>query len=173
MDCSPPGVSVPGISWARILEWIALSFSRGSSQPRGQTHISCLAVRFFTTEPPGNPKLENAGLDPATLHMQSDCCAIWASSPVPSHIIQQFHCWVYIWRKHWIKSYMHSDFHGSIIYSSQDMKQFECPLLDEWIKKWHVYVYTHTHTHNRRFSAIKRMKSCLCNNIDEPKECYA
>ena len=123
----------------------------------------------------GSPKLENAGLDPATFHMQSDCCAIWASSPFPSHVIQQFHCWVYIWRKHCIKRYMHSDFHGSIIYSSQDMKQFECPLLDEWIKKWHVYVYTHTHTHvhNRRFSAIIRMKSCLCNNIDEPKECYA
>ena len=34
MDCSPPGSSVPGILQARILEWVAMPFSRGSSQPR-------------------------------------------------------------------------------------------------------------------------------------------
>ena len=39
VDCSPPGSSVYGISQARILEWVAISFSRGSSQPRDQTHI--------------------------------------------------------------------------------------------------------------------------------------
>ena len=55
MDCSPPGSSVHGISQARILEWVAISFSRESSQPRNQTHVSCLADRFFTTEPPGKP----------------------------------------------------------------------------------------------------------------------
>ena len=41
MDCSPPGSSVPRISQARILEWVAISFSRGPSRPRGQTRISC------------------------------------------------------------------------------------------------------------------------------------
>ena len=40
VDGSPPGSSVPGILQARILEWVAISFSRGSSQPRGQTHVS-------------------------------------------------------------------------------------------------------------------------------------
>ena len=40
--CSPPGSSVHGISQARILEWIAISFSRGSSWPRDWTHISCI-----------------------------------------------------------------------------------------------------------------------------------
>ena len=39
MDCSPPGSSVCGIFQARILEWIVISFSRGSPQPRDQTHI--------------------------------------------------------------------------------------------------------------------------------------
>ena len=42
MDCSPPDFSVYGISQVRILEWVANSFSRGSSQPRDQTHISCI-----------------------------------------------------------------------------------------------------------------------------------
>ena len=49
MDCSPPGFSVHGILQARILEWIAIPFSRGTSQPRDQTLVSCIAGRFFTT----------------------------------------------------------------------------------------------------------------------------
>ena len=55
MDCSSPGSSVHGISQARILEWVSISFSRGSSQPRDQTHVSCTAGKFFTAEPPGKP----------------------------------------------------------------------------------------------------------------------
>ena len=51
-DCSLPGSSVCGIFQARILETVAISLSRGSSQPRDWTHISCTGSRFFTTEPP-------------------------------------------------------------------------------------------------------------------------
>ena len=43
MDCSLPGSSVHGISQARILEWVAISSSRGSSQSRDQTHIFCIS----------------------------------------------------------------------------------------------------------------------------------
>ena len=46
------GSSDHGISQLRILEWIAISFSRVSFQPRDQTHISCIAGGFFTTETP-------------------------------------------------------------------------------------------------------------------------
>ena len=46
--CSPPGSSVHGISQARILEWVAIPFSRGSSQPRTWTWVSYTAGRFFT-----------------------------------------------------------------------------------------------------------------------------
>ena len=48
MDGSPPGSSVHGILQARILKWIAIPFSRRSSQPRDQTRVSCIAGRFFT-----------------------------------------------------------------------------------------------------------------------------
>ena len=48
MDSSPPGCSVPGILQARILESIAILFSRGSSPPRDQTQVSCIIGRFFT-----------------------------------------------------------------------------------------------------------------------------
>ena len=47
VDCSPPGSSIHGILQARILEWGAVSFSRGSSQPRDWTRVSCIAGRFF------------------------------------------------------------------------------------------------------------------------------
>ena len=55
IDCSPPGSSVHGILQARILEWVAISSSRGSSWPGDQTCVSCTpasAGSFFTTEPP-------------------------------------------------------------------------------------------------------------------------
>ena len=48
LDCSPPGSSVHGISQARILEWGAISFSRGPSRPRDQTRVSHIAGRRFT-----------------------------------------------------------------------------------------------------------------------------
>ena len=47
-DCSPPGSSVHEILQARILEWGAISFSRGSSQSSGWTWVSHIAGRFFT-----------------------------------------------------------------------------------------------------------------------------
>ena len=47
-DFSPPGSSVPGILQARVLVWVAISFSRGSSPFRDQTLVSCIAGRFFT-----------------------------------------------------------------------------------------------------------------------------
>ena len=58
MNCSPPGSSVHGISQARILEWVAISSSRGSLLPMDWTLISynsCIAGRFFTTKPPWKP----------------------------------------------------------------------------------------------------------------------
>ena len=48
MDCGPPGSSIQGILRARILEWVAISFSRGFSQSRDQTQVSCTADRFLT-----------------------------------------------------------------------------------------------------------------------------
>ena len=46
-DCSLPGFSIHGIFQARTLEWVAISFSRGSSWPRDWTQVSCTAGRWF------------------------------------------------------------------------------------------------------------------------------
>ena len=48
LDCSLPGASVHEIFQARVLEWVAISFSRGSAQPRDRTWVSHTAGRRFT-----------------------------------------------------------------------------------------------------------------------------
>ena len=55
MDFRLPGSSLHGIFPARILEWVAMPSSRGSSWPSDQICVSCIASRFFTAEPPGKP----------------------------------------------------------------------------------------------------------------------
>ena len=63
MDSSPPRSFVHGILRARILEWVVIPFSRGSSQPRDQTHISCL------------------------LHWQVGSSATWEAHCMPSSVL--------------------------------------------------------------------------------------
>ena len=57
VDYSPPGSSVRGNLQARILEWVATSFSRRSSRPRDRTLVSHIAVRFLPSEPQGKPHI--------------------------------------------------------------------------------------------------------------------
>ena len=57
MDCSLPGSSVYGILQARILEWIVIPFSRGSSRPRDQTLSSALQAHSLPSELPGRSNL--------------------------------------------------------------------------------------------------------------------
>ena len=58
-DCSPPGSFVRGILQARILQWVAISYSRGSSQPRDQTCVSCISCTgrqiLYRQHYPGSP----------------------------------------------------------------------------------------------------------------------
>ena len=78
MDSSLPGSSVHGILQVRILEWVAISFSRGSSQPRNRTRVSCIAGRFFTTratkEAPWD--LPNPGTEPGFPILQADSLSV-------------------------------------------------------------------------------------------------
>ena len=93
MDCSTPGSSVHGILQARILEWVSTSFSRGSSWPRDQTHVSYvpwIAGKFFTTEPSGKPlallticsRSPRAGLQNRARMMEAN--AHWSQEQVPN-----------------------------------------------------------------------------------------
>ena len=57
MNCSPPGSSVHGILQVRILEWVAMPASRGSSQLRDRTWVSCIEGGFLSTELLGKPHI--------------------------------------------------------------------------------------------------------------------
>ena len=56
MDCGPPGSSVHGILQARILEWVAIPFSRGSSRPRDQTCVSYVSLHWQAGSLPPAPR---------------------------------------------------------------------------------------------------------------------
>ena len=60
-DCSPPDSSVQGILQPRILEWVAISFSRGSSRPRDQTQVSCIVGRFLLSDLLESPRNRSSG----------------------------------------------------------------------------------------------------------------
>ena len=60
MDCSPPGSSVHGVLQARILAWVAISFSWGSSQLGDRTWSPPLAGGFLTSEPPGKQQFTHS-----------------------------------------------------------------------------------------------------------------
>ena len=77
----PPGSSVHGILQARILEWVAIPFSRGSSRPRDQTWVSCIAGRFFTIST--NPCFLAALQISQHPALQEDSGATYSSEPKP------------------------------------------------------------------------------------------
>ena len=73
MDCNPPGSSVHGILQARILEWVAIPFSRGSSRPGDRTWVSCIAGRFFTITPSGRPGRQGLVLSTVVFLYLEEC----------------------------------------------------------------------------------------------------
>ena len=80
INCSPPGSSVHGILQARILEWVVISFSRGSSQPRNETHISGTAGRLFTSwavrEALNDPTTPLLDMYPEKTRIETDPCTL-------------------------------------------------------------------------------------------------
>ena len=121
MDCSPLDSSIHGIFQARVLMWIAISFSRGSSWPRDQTRVSCIAGRHFTIWAT-REALSMEHLDICLFLMPSNCLlnyscisikiAIPSGNPTPGHIDRTL-----IWKR-----YMHPCVHSNTIYNSQVME---------------------------------------------------
>ena len=73
MDWSPPGSSGHEISQARILEWVALSFFRGSSQPRDRTWVSYTIGRFFSNWVKGIPSLFYRPINKSYFQKSDNC----------------------------------------------------------------------------------------------------
>ena len=104
MDCSPSVSSVHGIFPARILEWVVISFSRGSSPPRDGTWVSCRQI-LLPSDPPGT--VQQLGLFYALQPLGGSAAAfLWkgqpredASKPDPAKLMSFPK--VYWWRRAW------------------------------------------------------------------------
>ena len=84
MGCSPPrGSSVPGTLQARIVEWVSIFFSRGSSWPRDQTWVSHVAGRFFTIWATREAQEKTTGLYFLVILFQTINCKIQSWITVP------------------------------------------------------------------------------------------
>ena len=88
VDCSPPSLSVHGILQARILKWVAISFSRGSSWPRDRTQVSHIAGRCFNLWATREAlsvyrKMQKSGLTESIAFVCNS--AIWSQYSVFSH----------------------------------------------------------------------------------------
>ena len=92
MNCSPPGSTVRGISQARILEWVALSSSRGSSWLRDWTFVYCIAVGFFIAGPAGKPHSELAVMSCMLVYLRTDC-ALVGNSLSSSFLLSRIYSW--------------------------------------------------------------------------------
>ena len=77
MDCSPPGSSVHGIFQARVLEWVAIAFSRASSRPRDWTRVSPIVGRRFTVWATREAQSRSCCL--IRTHLLFCCFCLWAS----------------------------------------------------------------------------------------------
>ena len=76
MDCSLPGSSIHGIFQARVLEWVAISFSSGSPQPRDGIWVSYMQTDALPSEPPGKPFYSILILKCIILHFLAFCKGI-------------------------------------------------------------------------------------------------
>ena len=77
IDCNLPGSSVHGIFQARVLEWVAISFSGGSSQPGDRTQVSCIAGRLFTLWATREAHLVRSGEEVSQVWGAEDVSAPW------------------------------------------------------------------------------------------------
>ena len=107
MDYSPPGFSVHGFSQARILEWVAISFSRGSSQPQDQTHISCIGRYSLLLSHQGRP---NHSIQLWNVKLLKKKKKFISSPPSPIYIKGQFHSYLQLQSATFIRNFQGMSF---------------------------------------------------------------
>ena len=106
MDCSLPGFSVHGIFQARVLEWVAISFSGGSSRPRDRTRVSRIVGRRFTHWATREAWIKQMVFwNSLAFSVIQRMLAIWCLVPLPflkpactSGSSQFTYCWILDWR---------------------------------------------------------------------------
>ena len=97
MDCSPPGSSVHGILQKRILEWVTIYFSRGSSLPSNWTHVSSVqfsrSVVSYSLRPHESQHVRPPYPSPSPgVHSNSCPSSWWCHSAISSSVVPFFSC---------------------------------------------------------------------------------
>ena len=113
--------SVHGLFQARILKWVAISFSRGSSQPKDQTHVSCIADGSFTTE----------SLEKALLSSMSPLYVLWILALIIIDFVVQLlsHFWPFA--TPWTAA-QQASLSLTISWSLPKFMSTECMMLCDW-----------------------------------------
>ena len=143
MNCSLPSSSIHGVFQARILEWVASSFSRGSSWPNDRISFSCreFAGKFFTTKPPGKSPKSTIFQLKKNRHMCSHTVSVrnlgkaYLSGP-GSEVSSR--CWPWaagIWRLNWSWTGPSMMAHSNIAVSWRP--KFLAMLASAWMPLWH------------------------------------
>ena len=151
MDCSPPGSSVYGIFQARIMEWVAISFSRGYSWLRDQTQPSCIAGRFFTVWATREEWLPIQGIDESNWWMvKRNFLSVWGREneiiQYRNSIIQSRNSFTYIKGEKsillWVNSEKIKIITGYIlkIYFFIEWKHFNCENRHSYHRQWAVSI---------------------------------
>ena len=98
MDSNPPGFSVHGIFQERILEWVAVFFSRWSSQPRNWTWVSCIAGRFLTNWATREAQIVLVDISKSSIRkLDLFTSKLWVPvSPQPFSKRVYFHTWKFL-----------------------------------------------------------------------------
>ena len=140
MDCSLPGSSVHEYFQARVLEWVAISFSKLSSQPRDQTRVSHTAGRCFPirASPSGKPKQREAFLFSLNILI----CWSMTLLSCSNNGFWTVHCMLYCWFTHELS------FFRMIVepqYHSQHCKQIYNSCHTRWIPRpvWREFLTDH------------------------------
>ena len=138
INCSPPGSSVYGILQVRILQWITISSSRRSSQPRDQTQASHIAGRLFTAEPLRKPKI-----------------TIYPSNPTSGQICKRIQSGI-------LERHLHIHIH-STIHNTQEVEATQM-FISGWIKDKQNVIYTYYGV----VSSLRKEILQYDNTMDEP-----
>ena len=124
MDCNLQASSIHGIVQARILEWFALSFYRGSSWPRDQTPVCCIAGRYLPSELPWKPHIY------VYTHTHTHTMYMYICTYMHIHVCICVYTHVYVTCVH--------------MYIYICVYMYVCT----YMYMYNVYIHTHTHIYN-------------------------
>ena len=155
--CDPMDYTVHGILQARILEWVAFPFSRGSSQPRDGTQSPALQADSLPAEPQGKPKKSTVGSPALFQQIFPIQESNWGLLPCSWVVYQLSYQWI-----PFITGKMKIQFHKTVILS-KGISLLLCYKYELW-RLWHLRGVEH-HYFPWKFCLKSRVILCVCCSV--------